>query len=155
MAEKTNSQTNFDQITDEQIKEQIKHLVYGIINDYEVNQALNNYKLSHIGLREDIEELIKQQVLTNSILHAQAKNVTKAIRKNNDLKEIVEELMQECNDLRKIVEQQKLEIKKLQSENTMLRVRASDLEKGQDDLANEIRDINDRAETQKRLRKVY
>ena len=155
MAEKTNSQTNFDQITDEQIKEQIKHLVYGIINDYEVNQALNNYKLSHIGLREDIEELTKQQVLTNSILHAQAKNITKAIRKNNDLKEIVEELMQECNDLRKIVEQQKLEIKKLQSENTMLRVRASDLEKGQDDLANEIRDINDRAETQKRLRKVY
>lgn len=155
MEEKTNSQTDFENKIEEKIKKEIKHFVYGLINDYEVDQALNNYKLSHIGLREDIEGLTEQQVLTNSILHAQAKNVTKAIRKNNDLKEIVEELVQECNDLRKIVEQQKLEIKKLQGENTMLRVRASDLEKGQDDLANEIRDINDRAETQKRLRKVY
>lgn len=141
--------------TEKKPQDDLKSLVYGIINDYAIDQIMNNYKLSHVGLREDIEELITQQVQDEIYMRAQAKNITKVTRQTNDVCKVVEQLVFKIEELKTQIKDQSLIIKNLEKENRMLRVRTSDLEDNQDILAEEMRAINDREETVKRLRKVY
>ena len=76
-----------------------------------------------------------------------------ALRKQSNI--LIAELSKTVTELNEKIKQQDEIIKDLQKQNIIQNVQIDELEKNQDNLADEIRYINDREQTALRLKKVY